>query len=32
VAPSNAPALAAFMQKETGFWHALIRERKLSAE
>ena len=32
VLPTDGPALAAFIQKETGFWHALIRERKLSAE
>jgi len=32
VVPSDGPALAAFIQKETAFWHALIRERKLSAE
>jgi len=32
VAPSNAAGLAAFVQKETTFWHGLIRERRLSAE
>lgn len=32
VLPSDGAALAAFLQKETAFWHALIRERKLSAE
>jgi tripartite-type tricarboxylate transporter receptor subunit TctC len=32
VTPSNGPALAAFLQKETAFWHALIKERGLSAE
>jgi tripartite-type tricarboxylate transporter receptor subunit TctC len=32
VTPSNGPALAAFLQKETAFWHALIKERNLSAE
>jgi len=32
VLPSDGPALAAFIQKETAFWHALIKERKLSAE
>lgn len=32
VLPSDSPALAAFVQKETSFWHALIKERKLSAE
>ena len=32
VAPSDGPALAAFLQKETAFWHPLIRERHLSAE
>jgi len=32
VLPGDGPALAAFIQQETGFWHALIKERKLSAE
>jgi tripartite-type tricarboxylate transporter receptor subunit TctC len=32
VTPSNGPALAAFLQKENAFWHALIKERGLSAE
>jgi tripartite-type tricarboxylate transporter receptor subunit TctC len=32
VTPSDGPALAAFLQKETSFWHALIKERNLSAE
>ncbi len=32
VLPSDGPALAAFIDRETAFWHALIRERKLSAE
>jgi len=32
VTPSDGPALAAFIQKETSFWHALIKERNLSAE
>jgi len=32
VLPSDGPALASFIQKETTFWHALIKERKLSAE
>lgn len=32
VSPSNGPALASFLQKETAFWHALIKERGLSAE
>jgi tripartite-type tricarboxylate transporter receptor subunit TctC len=32
VLPSDGPALASFIQKETAFWHALIKERKLSAE
>ncbi|HEX6708128.1 MAG TPA: tripartite tricarboxylate transporter substrate binding protein [Albitalea sp.] len=32
VTPSDGPALAAFVQKETVFWHRLIRERGLSAE
>jgi tripartite-type tricarboxylate transporter receptor subunit TctC len=32
VVPTDGPALGAFIQKETIFWHALIKERKLSAE
>lgn len=32
VAPTDGPALAAFIQKETAFWHALIRERHLSVD
>ncbi|MGD9833972.1 MAG: Bug family tripartite tricarboxylate transporter substrate binding protein [Piscinibacter sp.] len=32
VLPSDGPALASFIQKETTFWHALIKERGLSAE
>jgi len=32
VTPGDGPALGAFVQKETTFWHALIKERKLSAE
>jgi tripartite-type tricarboxylate transporter receptor subunit TctC len=32
VVPTGGPALAAFIQTETKFWHALIKERKLSAE
>ncbi len=32
VLPGDSAALTAFLQKETAFWHALIRERKLSAE
>lgn len=32
VVPSDGPALSAFVQKETVFWHALIKERRLSAE
>lgn len=32
VLPGDGPALASFIQKETTFWHALIKERKLSAE
>jgi tripartite-type tricarboxylate transporter receptor subunit TctC len=32
VVPSDGAALAAFIQKETAFWHGLIKERKLSAE
>jgi len=30
--PSDAPALARFVQTETQTWHALIKERKLAAE
>jgi tripartite-type tricarboxylate transporter receptor subunit TctC len=32
VTPSDGPAFASFLQKETAFWHALIREHSLSAE
>lgn len=32
VTPSDGPALTSFLQKETTFWHALIKERGLSAE
>ncbi|MEJ6002106.1 Bug family tripartite tricarboxylate transporter substrate binding protein [Paucibacter soli] len=32
LAPSDAPALARFVQSETQTWHALIKERKLAAE
>ena len=32
VAPTDGPALAAFIQKETTFWHALIKERHLSLD
>ncbi len=32
VLPGDGPALAGFIQKETTFWHALIKERNLSAE
>jgi tripartite-type tricarboxylate transporter receptor subunit TctC len=32
VLPSDGPALAAFVQKETAFWHPLIKDRKLTAE
>lgn len=32
VVPTDGPALASFIQAETRFWHALIKERKLSAE
>jgi tripartite-type tricarboxylate transporter receptor subunit TctC len=32
VTPSDGPAFASFLQKETTFWHALIKERGLSAE
>ena len=32
VVPTDGPALSAFIQTETKFWHALIKDRKLSAE
>ncbi len=32
VAPTDGPQLAAFIQKETSFWHALIKERHLSLD
>jgi tripartite-type tricarboxylate transporter receptor subunit TctC len=32
VAPSDGPALNAFLQRENAFWHKLIKERGLSAE
>ncbi|NML17538.1 Bug family tripartite tricarboxylate transporter substrate binding protein [Azohydromonas caseinilytica] len=32
VLPGDGPALAAFLQKETAFWHALIKARRLAAE
>ena len=32
VVPGDGPALGAFVKKETAFWHALIKDRKLSAE
>jgi tripartite-type tricarboxylate transporter receptor subunit TctC len=32
VTPSDGPSLAAFLQKETAFWHKLIKERGLSAD
>jgi tripartite-type tricarboxylate transporter receptor subunit TctC len=32
VMPTDGAALATFIQRETKFWHALIKERKLSAE
>ncbi len=32
VTPTDGPALASFLQRETAFWHALIKERGLSAE
>jgi len=32
VAPSDGPQLTAFIQKETTFWHALIKERHLSLD
>jgi len=32
VAPSDGTQLAAFLDRETAFWHNLIRERKLSVD
>ena len=32
VAPTDGPQLAAFIQKETTFWHALIKERHLTLD
>ena len=32
VAPSDGAQFAAFLERETAFWHQLIRERKLSVE
>jgi tripartite-type tricarboxylate transporter receptor subunit TctC len=32
VMPTDGAALATFIQRETKFWHALIKERNLSAE
>jgi tripartite-type tricarboxylate transporter receptor subunit TctC len=32
VTPSDGASLARFIDQETAFWHALIKERKLSAE
>ena len=32
VVPSDGPALGAFVKTETAFWHALIKDRRLSAE
>lgn len=32
VMPSDGPHLASFIQRETTFWHKLIRERKLSLD
>jgi tripartite-type tricarboxylate transporter receptor subunit TctC len=32
VAPGDGPQLAAFIQKETAFWHALIKERHLTLD
>ena len=32
VAPTDGPALAAFIQKETAFWHKLIADRHLSLD
>jgi tripartite-type tricarboxylate transporter receptor subunit TctC len=32
VAPSDGRALAAFLERETAFWHKLIRDRRLAVE
>ncbi|MEP6964807.1 MAG: tripartite tricarboxylate transporter substrate binding protein [Polaromonas sp.] len=32
VTPSDGPHLASFIQRETSFWHKLIRDRKLSLD
>lgn len=32
VTPSSGPQLASFIQRETSFWHKLIRDRKLSLD
>lgn len=32
VVPSDGPSLAAFLDRETAFWHKLIRERKLAVD
>ena len=32
VAPTDGPQLARFIQRETQFWHKLIRSRKLSLD
>ena len=32
VAPTDGPALAAFIQKETVFWHKLIQDRRLTLD
>jgi len=32
VAPTDGPALTTFIQKETTFWHALIKERHLTLD
>jgi tripartite-type tricarboxylate transporter receptor subunit TctC len=32
VVPTDGPALASFIRQETTFWHALIKERGLSAD
>ena len=32
VVPTDGPALGAFIQTETKFWHSLIKDRRLSAE
>jgi tripartite-type tricarboxylate transporter receptor subunit TctC len=32
VAPTDGPSLGAYIQKETAFWHALIKERHLTLD